>query len=221
QHSTAQPDWAFMEAFVKQKERLQIGELMNKLSSQAVDLLIANGGLKEREWGEFLIGNLFTIKIGKSIDGNKVDRKTGKTAYITRKESHNGLDGFIDDNSELLNIDYPVITIGNETAEPFVQNYPFFTGTKVNILKAKSEISLSALQFIATSLRMHKSKYSYSFTINSTRLKQQKILLPIDQSGDPDWQFMEAFMKKIEQDKIKTLLSYYNKATIFAERNGT
>lgn len=32
--------------------------------------------------------------------------------------------------------------------------------------------------FIATSLKQHKSKYSYSFTINSTRLKKTKNLPP-------------------------------------------
>ena len=34
----------------------------------------------------------------------------------------------------MLTDEYPVITIGNETAQAFVQVYPFFTGTKVNIL---------------------------------------------------------------------------------------
>ena len=148
-------------------------------------------------------------KIGKSIDGNKVNRKNGKIAYITRKELNNGLDGFIDYESDFLNNDYPVLTIGNETAEPFVQCYPFFTGTKVNILKPKQELSASVLSFVAVSLKQHKSKYSYSFTINSTRLKKQVILLPVNPDGLPDWRFMEDFMKQIEKNKISTVITYY------------
>lgn len=166
--------------------------------------------LNDREWKAFLIGDLFTITIGKNIDGNKVDRETGKTAYITRKEQLNGLDGFIDYQEDFLNKEYPVITIGNETAEPFVQRYPFFTGTKVNILKPKEALNFYTLLFISSSLKQHKSKYSYSFTINSTRLKKQSILLPITASGSPDWQFMEDFMRQIEKDKINTILFYYN-----------
>jgi len=123
--------------------------------------------LTDRNWGKFTIGDLFYIKIGKSIDGNKVNRESGKTAYITRKEQNNGLDGFIDYELDFLNTDYPVLTIGNETAEPFIQYYPFFTGTKVNILKPKQKLSVFVLSFIAVSLKQHKSKYSYSFTINS------------------------------------------------------
>lgn len=166
--------------------------------------------LTDRNWGKFTIGDLFHIKIGKSIDGNKVNRESGKIAYITRKEQNNGLDGFIDYESDFLNNDYPVLTIGNETAEPFVQCYPFFTGTKVNILKPRQELSASVLSFVAVSLKQHKSKYSYSFTINSTRLKKQVILLPVNSDGLPDWQFMEDFMKQIERDKIAAVLSYYN-----------
>lgn len=165
--------------------------------------------LTDRNWGRFTIGDLFHIKIGKSIDGNKVNRESGKIAYITRKEQNNGLDGFIDYESDFLNNDYPVLTIGNETAEPFVQCYPFFTGTKVNILKPRQELSASVLSFVAVSLKQHKSKYSYSFTINSTRLKKQVILLPVNSDGLPDWQFMEDFIKQKEQKQIVDLKEYY------------
>lgn len=89
-------------------------------------------------WQEFEVESLFKIKIGKNIDGNKVNKENGMYAYVTRKENINGVDGFIDFDNSFLNVDTPVITIGNETAEPFVQTYPFFTGTKVNILIPKN-----------------------------------------------------------------------------------
>ena len=167
--------------------------------------------LKNKDWKEFVIADLFNTKIGKNVDGNKVNKKTGKTAYITRKESNNGLDGFVDFNKEYLNVDRPVITIGNETAEPFVQKFPFFTGTKVNILIPKLKLSERTLLFITQSLRMHKSKYSYSFTINSNRLKKQIILLPTTLKGNPDYAFMEAYMREKEQERVKAYKNYITK----------
>ena len=167
--------------------------------------------LKDREWGEFQIGSLFDIKIGKSIDANKVNIKMGKNAYITRKESNNGLDGFLDYDKDYLNTQFPVITIGNETAEPFVQTFPFFTGTKVNILSSKKSVSPQALLFVAQSIRMNKSKYSYTFTINSTRLKKQNILLPLDKNGLPDWQFMEQYIREREKVQLKDYTAYVEK----------
>lgn len=163
--------------------------------------------LKGKVWNEFLIEDLFQVKIGKNIDGNKVDKLSGRDPYVTRKESNNGLDGFIDFDNKLLNKDFPVITIGNETAEPFVQVYPFFTGTKVNILIPKIALNYKVLFFIATSLKTHKNKYSYSFTINSTRLRRQKILLPVNYKGEPDFAFMENYIRS----KEKQFLEQYEK----------
>ena len=154
--------------------------------------------LNEKIWRPFFISDLFHVKIGKAIDGNKVDRTSGNYLYVTRKESNNGVDGFIDYDESFLNKDVPCITVGNETAQPFVQTVPFFTGTKVNILSPKKELSYFTLMFIATSLRMHKSKYSYAFTINSTRLKNQKIMLPVNDDGAPDFVFMENYVRAVE-----------------------
>ncbi len=159
-------------------------------------------------WGEFVIQDIFDTKIGKSVGGNIVNKDLGRTAYVTRKEWNNGLDGFIDYDSSYINYDSPVITIGNETAEPFVQDYPFFTGTKVNILIPKHNASKLALLFVLQSLKKHKSKYSYSFTINSTRLKRQIIQLPINSQGEPDYAFMEQYMRQKEQDKLEKYRKY-------------
>jgi hypothetical protein len=164
--------------------------------------------LKNKVWKEFVIENLFDIKIGKNLDGNKIDKNTGRSAYITRKESNNGLDGFINTNNKLVNKEFPVLTIGNETAEPFVQDYPFFTGTKVNILKPKITLTIFSLTFISMCLKMHKSKYSYSFTINSTIIKRQKIMLPINDNHEPDYDYMENYIKQLELNKLKKYLEY-------------
>ena len=166
--------------------------------------------LSEKKWKTFIIDDLFYIEIGKAIDGNKVDRITGHYAYITRKENNNGLDGFIDHHNNYLNIKYPVITIGNETAQPYVQNFPFYTGTKVNILSPKISLSRYTLQFIAQCLKLQKEKYSYAFTINSTRLKKQLILLPVDDEGEPDYDYMEKYILEREEKLIQQYREYIN-----------
>lgn len=188
-------DYAFMEQYIHEREQ--------RITQNYIDYVSNNiriegdiTPLNQKEWREFRIEKLFNVKIGKSIDGNKVDRKNGYSAYITRKENNNGLDGFIDyGDKSYLNTKVPVITIGNETAEPYVQVFPFFTGTKVNILKPKIPLSKNTLLFIARSLKMHKVKYSYSFTINSTRLRKQTVLLPVRDDGKPDYAYMEQYVK--------------------------
>ena len=140
------------------------------------------------KWKEFVLGNLFDIQIGKAINGNKIQGNLGEKPYITRKVTDNGLDNFIDNYPrEFLYSDVPVITIGNETAKPFVQVTPFYTGTKVNILKPKEQLEKEKLLFVGMALEKACDRYSYSFTANSTRLKKQIILLPVDANGNPNW----------------------------------
>ncbi len=166
--------------------------------------------LTDRKWKEFKIGELFNIKIGINIDGNKINKESGNIPYITRKENNNGLDGFIEYSSTYLNKLFPVITIGNETAKPFVQAFPFFTGTKVNIMSPLQNIGLNILLFICTCLEQHKNKYSYSYTVNSTRLKKQAILLPVNSQNQPDFEFMEKYIREL---MYKKRLEYINYAT--------
>ena len=211
-NSKGDPDYEFMENYIRVKQQEKINAYKNYISKRISELENTKEvvPLSEKDWAEFFIEDIFTTKIGKNVDGNKVDKTKGKFAYITRKESNNGLDGFINFDKKILNKDYPVITIGNETAEPFVQNYPFFTGTKVNILKPKITLTRFSLTFVSLCLKMHKSKYSYSFTINSTRLKRQKIMLPINNNHEPDYEYMENYMKQLELNKLKKYLKYKN-----------
>jgi hypothetical protein len=208
-NTKGEPDFEFMETFMKQKEQEKFQEYNDYISNRIKDLkdFKTVEPIEEKEFGEFEILALFDTKIGKSIDGNKVNKSKGNAAYVTRKETNNGIDGFINYDKSYLNKSFPVITIGNETAEPFVQKYSFFTGTKVNVLKSKKVVSYLVLSFIATSLRQHKRKYSYSFTINSTRLKKQKILLPVNDQKEPDYDYMENYMKQLEYKKLNEYLS--------------
>lgn len=169
-------------------------------------------------WKAFTIDELFNVEIGRAIDGNKIDKISGRTAYITRKETYNGLDGFIDCDQSCLNRRHPVITIGNETAQPYVQSFEFFTGTKVNILSPKKPLSRHTLHFIAQCLQIHKSKYSYSFTINSTRLRKQSILLPATASGEPDFEFMERFVREREARLVRRYVHFKRSGSPQAQR---
>lgn len=199
--SDNQPDYDFMEQYIKEKYFNLKSQIKEKQKHEINDWR----ELDEVDWENYQISQLFNHKIGKNIDGNKVNKKNGFTPYVTRKETNNGIDGFILENvefeSKLNLVDESVITIGNETAMPFVQSYNFYTGTKVNILIPKYSSDFYSMQFVKTMLQQHKNKYSYSYTINSKRLKKQIIKLPI-KNNQPDYDFMEQYMKRKENDLI-------------------
>lgn len=208
-NNKGEPDFNFMTNYIKKslfKEINNIKEYCNNQIKNIKPQKVKN--LEEKKWNKFRINDLFNIVIGRAIDGNKVDRENGNVAYITRKELNNALDGFINYDVDYMNLEYPVITIGNETAKPFVQTYPFFTGTKVNIMIPKFEANKYILFFISQTLEQHKNKYSYSYTINSTRLKEQIILLPVNQENEPDYEYMEQYIKNIMFEQYSRYLQF-------------
>lgn len=158
------------------------------------------------------LADLFKITIGKNLDGNKIDRKHGSTPYITRKESTNGIDGFTTGHDEkFLWTEVPSITIGNETAKPFIQSHEFYTGTKVNILTPKRTFSLAVLKFLARCIESGKDRYSYSYTANSTRLAKQRIIVPLTSEGKLNINYMEAEIVRIENDFLVYIISHLQK----------
>jgi len=204
-----QPDWLFIENYIRKIQKtkkdtykMYAAKSYNKLSYKEVP------ALEEKQWKPFKLGSLFTIKIGRNIDGNKIDKSSGNFPYITRKETNNGNDGFIHYDKSYMITDVPVITIGNETATAFVQTKPFFTGTKVNIMKCRNDIEIHGLLFITQSMKRQKEKFSYSYTINSNRLKKQTILLPVNAKGEPDYDYMTQYMMNIEFKKRQQYLDY-------------
>src|SRR5690606_24981175 len=47
-----------------------------------------------------------------------------------------------------------------------------------------------------------KGKYGYGYKFSQKRITKQNILLPVNRDNKPDFEFMEAFMKKKEQEKL-------------------
>lgn len=52
-------------------------------------------------------------------------------------------------------------------------------------------------------------KYSFNREINDERIKREKIILPITESEEPDFDFMSSFMREVEKDILKTTLTYF------------
>lgn len=201
--ATRQPDWEFMAAYMLEKEKLMLEKVLPYFKERLLNNLLSLGALPDSFWGRARLSDLFTITIGKNLDGNKIDCDSGWTPYVTRKETTNGLDGFTGGHDEkYLWSRVPAITIGNETAKPFVQTHEFYTGTKVNILTPKKPMSVGVLQFIARCIEANKDRYSYSYTANSTRLGEQSLMLPLTVSGELNTAFMESEIARIENETL-------------------
>ncbi|MDU4576667.1 MAG: hypothetical protein E6Y68_04835, partial [Negativicoccus succinicivorans] len=51
-------------------------------------------------------------------------------------------------------------------------------------------------------------KYSFNREINDKRIRNEKFILPVDKNGNPHWEYMSQFMRRLEKEKIQKLLTY-------------
>lgn len=163
--------------------------------------------LDSMEWREFVLGEIF--KINATIDGidkNKLNGTQGIFPYITRTDKQNGIDDFIG-KQELYRLNFKgCISVGLDTQTAFWQENEFYTGQNIQIIYNDKLNKYNALFFIVQIKNLMKIFNWGGTGATLTRLRRSKILLPIDSQGQPNYDFMEKFMRQIEQRQIKNQL---------------
>lgn len=100
----------------------------------------------------------------------------------------------------------PCQTISPVDGSTFYQETAFLgrggAGSSILILYNSNMNRFSGL-FIARMLRQTCSKYSYGKMGNKESIKREKVMLPINDNGKPDYLFMEQYIKYIIL-KLKT-----------------
>ncbi|MDG6265566.1 restriction endonuclease subunit S [Glaesserella parasuis] len=210
ENTDGDPDWQFMEDFIKQKEEKQVTKLKNYYADKALELMISTGNLRNTEWREFSFSQVFAeIQRGKRLI--KSNQQDGTTPYVSSTATNNGVDNFID-NSTNVRIFENCLTLANSgsVGSTFFHYYTFVASDHVTALRLEKPNKYIYL-FLSGIIKRLEEKYSFNREINDKRIQREKILLPVNEEGLPDWQFMENFMKQIEQDKITAVLNYYKK----------
>ena len=62
--------------------------------------------------------------------------------------------------------------------------------------------------FLAAVFAKQRSKFSYGYKFNEQRMLKQKLMLPIDESGDPDYEYMEQYAKNMMIQKYQQYLNF-------------
>ena len=168
------------------------------------------GILQDRTWSAFQIDELFDIRATRSsIDKKNLVNLNGKIPYITRTDKSNGIDMYVGEQPECEIDEGNAITIGLDTQTVFYQATPFYTGQNIQVLR-HPKLNRYIASFLLTPLKLLLDKFNWGGNgATLTRLKRSKILLPSDENLNPDWNFMETFMKDMESDILTSTLKYF------------
>ena len=204
------PDWAFMEAYMKQVEEEHLSEVLPKLEAQLLQHIITLGALEDREWKEFTLTDFFS-----PIKGNQNNMSSlieGEFPLISAKKWSNGVKAFVSPNNKGL---FPqhCITLNLDgdggAGLAYYQGYPFALDSHVAALYPKLLLDRFSLLFIARSISAQRFRFGHGRAINKSRLNHFLITLPIQPDGTPDWDFMSGFMKKVEHDTLSEALRHF------------
>ncbi len=147
-------------------------------------------------WKEFKLSDLFSLERGHFHSIASLDK--GKYPTISRVGTDNGLVGFFDkpDNAKIFNAS--TITVSTVSGDAFVQPIPFIATDNVVMCTANkyySKLSLASLYFIALMINMVKWRYSYGRQCYKTKLAKTALILPVNETGELDENYMETITK--------------------------
>lgn len=216
------PDYKYMEKYTKLLINKKLEDYKKYCKRILKDIELKEIlSIENKEWEEFFIGGengLFNITSTLSgIDKNKlIFSDNGQIPYITRTDINNGINLFIPDNqlSKYKKNDGNVITIGLDTQTVFYQAHSFFTGQNIQVMKHNLLNKYNAL-FLIPLIKIQMEKFNWGGNgATLGRLARTKIMLPINKKNEPDFEYMEQYMKNMTYKKINQYLNYLQKQNI-------
>lgn len=188
------PDWQFMENYIRSLHHKPLTTKNNADHVPELNVL---------RWKEFRFGDLISdIYKANAINRGDISEsliKDGSIRYITRTGENNGCEILAIRSEVPANLveSANAITIGDTTATCFYQDEDFITGDHIVVVRAESWLNEFTGLFIVAILQREQYKYSYGRAYLMDRIKDTIMKLPVDFSGNPDWQFMEDYIKSL------------------------
>lgn len=152
-------------------------------------------------WGDFRMDELFDFKKGKRL--TKADMVSGKVNYLGAISENNGVRQLID-VEDVWKPNCITVNYNGSVGEAFYQEEPFWASDDVNVLYAKSWVMNKYIaMFIVTVIKSNKYRFSYGHKWTMGKMKETVLKLPIDSKGNPDFEFMEKYIRSLPySDKI-------------------
>lgn len=171
---------------------------------------------------KFKIGDLFDIHPTKTYKMTNADiyKKAGKTPVVSNSSANNGIGGYVDlEPTEQGNIiTFSDTTNGADTM--FYQEFAFVGYPHVQgMYPYDPELwNEKSFLYVISAIRSASGKgWSYANKFNRAIVKNIMIELPVNESHKPnykytvsdiDWDYMEKYIKKLEQESIMKLELY-------------
>lgn len=152
--------------------------------------------LNEKEWEEFTLEDIFSVGAGKRL--TNADKIDGDRPFIGATDNNNGVTGFVgNDNASL---DENVLGVNYNGAPCIAFYHPYkclFTDDVKRLHLQNHADDEHVLLFMKDIVMQQRAKYSYGYKFKEKRMLRQKLMLPVDNDGKPDYGYMVQYASEM------------------------
>ena len=149
--------------------------------------------LDTKKWKKFMLSTLFQPERGTRL--TKENRIDGNIPFATAGFANEGIAGQIA-NAE-MKIYWDVLTI-DMFCNCFYRGYEFVCDDNILVLEPLFQgANRFNMLFLATVISADKYRYAYGRQYRQKDFREHIVQLPINKTGNPDWNFMEQYVKSL------------------------
>lgn len=148
----------------------------------------------DKRWDVSVLGDIADVYSGRDIYAQ--ERVDGDIPYVTAGTTNNGIGFFVgNDNDSKAKDSISVSRNGAGVGTAFYHPYEALFGNDCRRFVLKQNIGFGAHIYITKCIHYQRKAFSYSRKLGTARLKKLRIMLPVEEKGKPDWEYMEQTVK--------------------------
>ena len=163
-------------------------------------------------WANFIVDDLFEIINGKGITVEEIESNPGDFEAVQSGEGNNGVMGYISKaycrNKGYSYCEEACLTVARSGTSGYVSFHEngcvVGDSAKILLLKKHEAKSKQTYLFLQTLLAANRFKYTYGRKVTEALYSNTVIKLPVTTSGEPDWQWMEDYIKSLHSKPLTT-----------------
>ena len=206
---SGEPDYAYMAEYAQQKRNAMLSKYLAYAGKRIADLgdVVDIPALNEKEWAHFKMPQIFSmIQRGKRL--KNADHIPGTIPYVSSTANNNGVDDYIEATWG-TRVFGDCISLANSgsVGTAFYEPFDFVASDHVTALKTEG-LSSFAYLFMTATIEKQGSNFNFNREINDARIKNMQVMLPVDNNGDPDYEYMEQYAKNLMIRKYRQYKEY-------------
>lgn len=189
-------DFSYIESFTNKLNKDNSNKV-NNLNS----IILEKKNVDISNWCSFKIGDLFPNFVKPSVlHTREVEENEYGIPYVVRTKFNNGIKYRVTKTDNMNPSPAGVISFGSENATFFYQEEEFVSGRDIYYIDTR-QYSKEVCFFILTCLQTITHRYSYNYGMFPELVKEEHIKLPVNSQAEPDWKYMEDFIKQLFKEK--------------------